>query len=100
MECCIRIQFMKSFEGIITALITPFKNGAVDYDSLSKLLRLQRDGNVGGFVISGTTAESPTLSLQEKKSIFDFVKKETGGEVALIVGTGTNSTSETIELSK
>ena len=86
--------------GVFTALVTPFKDGAVDFPSLKKLLRQQLDGGVNGFVISGTTGESPTLSEDEKKSIFDFVRAETGGKVPLVVGTGTNSTSDTVEATK
>ncbi|MGE3973151.1 MAG: 4-hydroxy-tetrahydrodipicolinate synthase [Bdellovibrionales bacterium] len=91
---------MSQFEQTWTALITPFHNQQVDFDSLRKLVKFQLDGGVSGFVISGTTGESPTLNTEEKKKIFDFVKSEVAGAVPLIVGTGTNSTSETVELSK
>jgi 4-hydroxy-tetrahydrodipicolinate synthase len=89
---------MKDFSGVFTALVTPFKNGAIDWPSMKRLVRQQLDGGVNGFVISGTTAESPTLSLEEKQKIFSFVKQESGGAVPLVVGTGTNSTSESIHL--
>jgi 4-hydroxy-tetrahydrodipicolinate synthase len=91
---------MKRFEGIFTALITPFKNGEVDFESLGKLVQFQLENKVEGFVISGTTAESPTLSQDEKKAIFAFVKSETSGKVPLVVGTGTNSTNETVQLTR
>lgn len=88
------------FEGVITALITPFKNGEVDYSSLKKLVRHQLQEGVDGFVVHGTTAESPTTNAQEKQKIFELVKSEVAGQIPLIVGTGTNSTEDTIQNSK
>ncbi len=87
----------KKFHGVLTALITPFFKGEIDFVSLKKLIRHQLDNNIDGFVVSGTTGESPTLSQQEKKQIFNFVKSEVQGQVPVIVGTGTNSTKKTIE---
>ncbi len=86
---------MKKFEGVFTALVTPFKNGEVDERSLKNLVRHQLDHGVHGFVVSGTTGESPTLTKEEKKRCFDIVKAESGGKVPIVVGTGTNSTRET-----
>jgi 4-hydroxy-tetrahydrodipicolinate synthase len=91
---------VKDFSGIFTALITPFKNGAVDFGSLKRLVRSQLDGGINGFVISGTTAESPTLSEAEKAEIFKFVRNESGGRVPLIMGTGSNSTADSIDATK
>ncbi|MES2768373.1 MAG: 4-hydroxy-tetrahydrodipicolinate synthase [Bdellovibrionota bacterium] len=88
------------FEGIITALVTPFKNGEVDYPSLKNLLKSQLDQGIDGFVVHGTTAESPTTTDAEKEKIFQFVKSEVAGQVPLIVGTGTNSTQDTIQRSQ
>jgi 4-hydroxy-tetrahydrodipicolinate synthase len=88
---------MKKFEGVFTALITPFNKGAIDYSSFKRLLRAQLDGGIQGLVVCGTTAESPTLTSDEKKAIFAFVKTEVSGQVPLIFGSGTNSTSETIQ---
>lgn len=91
---------MRDLSGVFTALVTPFKDGEIDYASLKRLVRFQIDGGVNGFVISGTTAESPTLSDSEKKALFEFVKSETGGQVPLIMGTGTNSTADTVEATR
>ncbi len=88
------------FEGIITALVTPFKNGEVDYPSLKNLIRQQLDQGVDGFVVHGTTAESPTTTDLEKEKIFQFVKSEVAGAVPLIAGAGTNSTEDSILKSK
>lgn len=87
---------MKDFSGVFTALVTPFKQGEIDWASLKRLIRQQLDAGINGFVISGTTGESPTLSESEKLSLFDFVKSEVSGQVPLVMGTGTNSTSDSI----
>jgi len=86
----------KDFSGVFTALVTPFKNGEIDWASLKKLLQFQKD--VDGFVVSGTTGESPTLTDEEKKKIFEFVRSESGKTI--IMGTGSNSTADTIEATK
>jgi len=86
--------------GVLTALITPFKDGAIDKKSFQKLIRRQLDEGVQGFVINGTTAESPTLTLKEARELFEIAKTEVGGKVPLVVGSGTNSTATTCELSR
>lgn len=91
---------MKNFRGTFTALVTPFKNDRVDFSSLDRLLKQQLDGGVNGFVVNGTTAESPTLSSNEVVEIFKHVKSFCGDKVPLIMGTGSNNTAKTIEDSK
>lgn len=91
---------MEAFHGVYTALITPFSEGKVDYASLEKLVLWQMDQGVHGFVVHGTTGESPTINLEEKEKVFAFVKKVTQGQIPLIMGTGTNSTEETISLTR
>ncbi|MNJ91025.1 4-hydroxy-tetrahydrodipicolinate synthase [compost metagenome] len=91
---------MKNLKGTFTALVTPFKNGKVDYVSLERLVAQQLKGGVDGFVINGTTAESPTLTESERNEIFKFIKSKCGSEVVLIMGTGSNSTQKTIEETK
>ncbi len=87
---------MKKLTGVLTALITPFHRGEVDYASLKKLLRFQLDAGIQGFVVNGTTAESPCLSAEERQKIFGLVKGEVAGQIPVIMGTGTNSTEESI----
>lgn len=91
---------MNKIKGVITALATPFSNGQVDAKSFKKLIHQQMQQGVDGLVINGTTGESPTLHAHEVKQLFELAKSETGGKVALIVGTGTNSTEYTCELTK
>lgn len=86
--------------GVITALVTPFKNSQIDKKSFAKLLRHQLDQGVQGFVINGTTGESPTLKFEEVRLLFDLAKSEVAGQVPLIVGTGSNSTAVTCEFSQ
>lgn len=83
---------MQKYSGIITALITPFYKGEVDYLSLKKLIHLQLQAGVKAFVINGTTAESPNLLPEEVKKIFSFISSEVSDQVPLILGTGSNST--------
>lgn len=86
--------------GVITALITPFKKGELDIKSFTRLLRHQMDQGIRGFVINGTTGESPTLAPSEVQELYEVARVEVGGAAALIVGTGSNSTATAIELSK
>lgn len=91
---------MKNFKGTFTALATPFKDNKIDYKSLERLVQHQLENGVDGFVVNGTTAESPTLLSGEVEEIFKFVKSVAGAKTTLIVGTGSNSTLKTIEASQ
>jgi len=91
---------VNQFSGVFTALVTPFLKGQIDFDSLKNLVSHQMQNGVRGFVISGTTGESPTLTLDEKKRIFLFVRELVGRDFPLVVGTGTNSTAESIHLTR
>lgn len=91
---------MSQLKSTITALITPFQNGQVDYSSLESLVAYQLKNGIEGFVINGTTAESPTLTDRERENIFKHVRGLVGPKFPLIMGTGSNSTVQTVELSK
>ena len=86
--------------GAYTALITPFKNGKVDYKKLSELIEFQINNSIDGIVICGTTGESATLTNKEKKKIIKYTVEMVNGRVPVIAGTGSNDTSHCIELSK
>ncbi len=88
------------FEGLFTALVTPFKNGSIDYDAVEKLIERQIAGGVDGIVPVGTTGESPTVSFEEHKEFISRVVKFVGGRIKVIASTGSNSTVEAICLSK
>lgn len=87
------------FKGTATALITPFTESGVDFESLNKLLDQQVAGGVDALVILGTTGEPATMSLEEKKSVIEFTVKKLKGKLPIIVGTGANSTKAAIEMS-
>lgn len=93
-------EIMSLFIGAGTALITPFSGGEIDYVTLERLINWQIEESIDAIIISGTTGESPTLSREEKKSLLDFALKTVKGRVPVIAGTGTNSTSDSILLSK
>ncbi len=86
------------FTGSIVALATPFKNGGINYETLKKLFEFHKKNGTDAILLSGTTGESPTLSLDEKIGLFSFGKKNT--EIPIIAGTGNYNTKETIELTK
>lgn len=88
------------FQGCFTALVTPFRNGAVDYDALGLLVEEQIAGGVDGLVPVGTTGESPTLSFDEHEKVIEFVVEKARKRCKIIVGTGANSTQEAIHLTR
>ena len=85
------------FKGSIPALISPFKDNKVDYDSLYKIIEWSLKEGSHGFVPCGTTGESPTLSHKEHKKIIEETIKVVDGRVPVIAGTGSNSTDEAID---
>jgi 4-hydroxy-tetrahydrodipicolinate synthase len=88
------------FRGSITALITPFKDGKVDGHAFQKLVEWQIDQGTHGLVPCGTTGESPTLSHDEHKRVVELCVEAAAGRVPVIAGTGSNSTSEAVELTQ
>ena len=88
------------FKGSIVALITPFKDDKLDEDNYINLIHHHLKNGTHGLVPGGTTGESPTLSHEEHKKIINLSIKECKNKIPVIAGTGSNSTSEAIELSK
>jgi 4-hydroxy-tetrahydrodipicolinate synthase len=87
------------FEGVITALVTPFRRDLLDEDALRRLVDEQIAAGVDGLVPVGTTGESPTLTNQEHIRVIEVVVEAAAKRVPVIAGTGSNSTHEAIELS-
>ena len=88
------------FNGSLVALITPFKDGAIDEDSYQEFVEWQIAEGTHGFVPTGTTGESPTLSHDEPKRVVELCIEVAKGRVPVIAGTGSNSTAEAIELTQ
>jgi 4-hydroxy-tetrahydrodipicolinate synthase len=87
------------FEGVFTALVTPFStDGTVDETALRKLIDFQIKEGISGLLPMGTTGESPTLSHEEHIRVIEIVIDQAEGRVPIIAGTGSNSTQEAIEL--
>ncbi len=89
---------LRPLTGTITALVTPFKNQAVAYDDLRKLVEFQIKSGINGLVPVGTTGESPTLSHEEHLDVVRAVIEMARGRVPVIAGTGSNSTNEAVDL--
>lgn len=88
------------FKGAFTALVTPFKDDKIDEKALRDLIEFQIAGGINGLVPCGTTGESATLTHTEHKSVVEITVAAAGGRVPVIAGTGSNSTEETIELTR
>jgi len=88
------------FSGAMVALITPFQDGEVDFETLAELVEFQLEHGIDAIVPVGTTGESPTLSYAEHKKVIERVVKVVAGRVPVIAGAGSNSTAEAIELTQ
>jgi 4-hydroxy-tetrahydrodipicolinate synthase len=88
------------FTGSITALVTPFRGGAVDGKRLQDLVEWQIGEGTNGLVPCGTTGESPTLSHEEHHRVVELVIEASAGRVPVIAGTGSNNSEEAVQLSR
>lgn len=88
------------YQGLYTAIVTPFKDGKVDYDAFKALIEAQIAGGVDGIVPMGTTGESPTVSTEEHLEVIRVCIETVAGRCQVIAGTGANCTAEAIELTK
>lgn len=88
------------FKGCGTAIVTPFTDDGINFDEFKKLIEFQIENNVDSIIVCGTTGESATMSLNEKKEVIKFSVDVVNGRVPVIAGTGSNSTKSAIELSK
>ena len=89
-----------SIQRLYTALITPFSHGAVDYGKLKEIVEMQIAGGVDGILPTGTTGESPTLSVEEHLDVIEKVIEYANGRCKIMAGTGANCTEEAIKLTR
>jgi len=87
-------------EGSMVALVTPFRDGQVDYDALGRIIDFQIEGGTQAIVPCGTTGESPTLNYDEHDKVIEVTVQRTAGRVPVIAGTGSNSTAEALALTR
>ena len=88
------------FTGVTVAIVTPFKNGEIDWDDLGKLVDWHVAEGTDGLVPCGTTGESPTLDHDEHERVVAFVCERARGKLKIMAGTGSNSTREAIRMTK
>ncbi len=88
------------FKGTYTAIVTPFKGGAIDEPALKRLIAAQVRGGVDGIVPVGTTGESPTLDYEEHIHLIELAVEFAQGRIKVLAGTGANSTSEAVYLTR
>ncbi len=88
------------YQGLYTAIVTPFKDNKVDYDAFKALIEAQIAGGVDGIVPVGTTGESPTLSHSEHMEVIRVAVEVAAGRCQVIAGTGSNATDEAIEMTQ
>lgn len=88
------------FTGAATAIVTPFKNGKVDYDTFGSLIDFQIDEGIDALVVAGTTGEASTLTDDEHIGVIKYAVERVNGRVPVIAGTGSNDTAYGIDLSR
>jgi 4-hydroxy-tetrahydrodipicolinate synthase len=88
------------FEGTYTAIITPFRDGAVDETALRAIIREQVAAGIDGIVPCGSTGESATMDHAEHERVIAITVEETAGKAKVIAGTGSNNTAEAVKLTK
>src|SRR5438270_9427983 len=90
----------EQFAGLTVALITPFKDGAVDFDRLNRLVDWHAEQGTDCLAPCGTTGESPTLDHEEHERVIAYVTECARGRIKIMAGTGSNSTREAIHLTQ
>ena len=88
------------FKGCGTAIVTPFNESGVDFETFGKLIEFQIDEGVDALIVSGTTGEASTMTEQERKETIEFALKKANGRVPIIAGTGGNCTANVIAFTK
>ncbi len=88
------------FKGAGVAIVTPFKEGKVDFESYEKLIDFQLQNNTQALIVLGTTGEASTQTFEEREKIISLSVKKVAGKIPVIIGTGSNSTQKSIEHTK
>ncbi len=88
------------FKGAATALITPFKNGEIDFEAYGKLIDMQIQSGISAVVVCGTTGEATTMSVEEHLKCVDFAIEHINGRIPVLIGSGSNCTKKAIYLSQ
>jgi 4-hydroxy-tetrahydrodipicolinate synthase len=88
------------FEGLSVAMVTPFRDGAVDLDATARLIDFLLDGGTECLVVSGSTGEAATCTVEERRRLWAFAKERVGGRIPVVAGTGTNATADSIALTR
>ena len=91
---------MSIFQGSAVAIVTPFRDGAIDFTAFTRLIELQIASGTDAIVVCGTTGESATMTVDERLSVIQFVVERVNGRVPVIAGTGGNCTETVIESSR
>lgn len=88
------------FEGLSVAMVTPFRKGVIDTEATARLIEHMIGGGVEGIVVSGSTGEAATTPFEERRALWSFVKAQAMGRAWVVAGTGTNSTAESIAMTR
>jgi 4-hydroxy-tetrahydrodipicolinate synthase len=88
------------FEGLSVAMVTPFRDGGVDFAAAGPLVDFLLEGGVECLVVSGSTGEAATCTVEERRQLWKLVKERVNGRVPVVAGTGTNATADTIALTR
>jgi 4-hydroxy-tetrahydrodipicolinate synthase len=88
------------FEGLTVAMVTPFRRGELDLEATAELIDFMIEGGVQNLVISGSTGEAATCTVEERRKLWAYAKTHVRGRVPLVAGTGTNSTAESISITR
>jgi 4-hydroxy-tetrahydrodipicolinate synthase len=88
------------FEGLTVAMVTPFRGGELDLEATARLVEFLVEGGVENLVVSGSTGEAATCSVEERRTLWRFVRERARGRLPVIAGTGTNATAESVALTR
>ena len=88
------------FDGLTVAMVTPFRRGAVDEEATARLIDFLIEGGTECLVISGSTGEAATCTVDERRALWRFARERVRGRIPLVAGTGTNNTAESIALTR